>query len=105
MEQAIPATLLDAAKTFWRSFVPVWVFPVVFLFGGVASEQLGHPVVFFWLVALPLFFWSFSRAIRLWLEKKIKYSHIAFWAFAFPFMIWVVAVFTRLIVIEVLADV
>lgn len=105
MEQAIPATLFGAAKTYWRSFVPIWVFPIVFLYGGVASDKMGHPLMFFWLVAMPYFFWCFSRAARIWLAQQIKYSHFAFLVFLFPFMIWTAAVFSRLIVIAVIANV
>jgi len=102
MEQVRPATLIDAAKAFWGNFLPAWIFPVFFLFGGLASETLGHPLLFFWLVALPLFFWSFLRWARLGLERKVRYWHAVFWGMVFPFIIGVTTAFSRLIAIRVL---
>jgi len=96
MEQTQPPTLFAAAKCFWRNFAPAWVFPVFFLYGGLAAEEIGHPFLFMSFCAIPLFFWSFFRASRPWLQQKIKYWHCAFWAIIFPFIIWAFAVFSRL---------
>jgi hypothetical protein len=90
--------LLWSAKAHWRRFTPAWVFPLVFLFGGTASDQLGHPQLFFAVIALPLFFWSFFRAS----SAAAPWLHVAFWAVLVPFLIWTVAVFARLWVLNLL---
>lgn len=95
-----PASLFAAARTFWRSFAPAWLFPFVLLYGGLAAERLGHPGLFFWLFAAPLFFWSYFRASRPWMERRIRYWHGAFWVMLFPFLIWAVAVYSRLAIVH-----
>ena len=99
MTNGANASLVQAARMHWRSFAPAWVFPLVFLFGGLASEQLGHPILFFWVVAVPLFFWTFSRATAVWRKGQLGYWQTAFWAMFVPFLIWAVAVYSRLLVL------
>jgi hypothetical protein len=90
-------SLLGAAKAHWRLFIPAWVFPVVLLFGGTLSERLGHPLLFFWLVAVPLFFWALSRASVPWRQGQLKYWPTVFWAMLVPFVIWAIAVYVHLL--------
>jgi hypothetical protein len=89
------STLLEAARTHWRAFMPAWIFPAVFLFGGVASDRMGHPDIFFFAV-LPLFFWSFARASGPWRRAEIRYWHGIFWCVAAPFVVWILAIFAHL---------
>jgi uncharacterized Tic20 family protein len=93
-------SLFQTARTFWREFFAAWLFPLVFLFGGVASERVGHPVLFFWLVAMPLFFWAFARASRPWLRKQVKYWHAVVLGMLLPFAVFAVAVYLRLLIIH-----
>ena len=99
MANGATASLIEAAKIHWRSFAPAWVFPLVFLFGGLASERLGHPALFFWIVALPLFFWAFSRATAVWRKGGLGYWPTVFWAMLVPFLIWAAAVYAGLFVL------
>ena len=92
MAPNLPATLFEAGKIFWRSFAPAWLFPVVFLYGEIASDELGYPLLFFFFVAIPLFFWSFFRASRPWINQRIRFWHSAFWGLMLPFLIGTVAV-------------
>ena len=80
----------------WRSFAPAWLFPIAFLYGGQAADQFGHPLVFFWVIAAPLFFWSFAHATAPYRKKQIGYWHMVFWSMGVPFLIWILAVFSRL---------
>jgi hypothetical protein len=100
MANGASTSLIGAARAHWRSFGPVWVFPLVFLFGGLASERLGHPTLFYWVVALPLFFWAFFRATAVWRKGLLSYWHTVFWAMLVPFLIWAVAVYARLFVLH-----
>ncbi|WP_148282971.1 hypothetical protein [Pseudogulbenkiania sp. NH8B] len=92
MNQTSPATLLAVAKVYWRHFAPAWMLPIVLLPVDALSARLGHPLLFFWLIVMPLFFWGIFRGARPWLEHKIKYWHCVFWIMVFPFLIWVVVV-------------
>jgi hypothetical protein len=96
--------LFGAAKLFWREFAPAWIFPVLFLYGGLASERVGHPLAFFWLIAVPLLFWCFARAARPWLQGHLSYWHCVFWSMLVPFAIWAAAVYSRLVVIYLSAS-
>ena len=102
--EPLRTTLGGTARRFWRHFAPAWVFPVVFLYGGVASESLGHALLFFVLVVTPLFFWSFFRSTRPHREKLIPYWHWVFWGVLVPFLVWGVAVLTRLALLRQLRN-
>jgi hypothetical protein len=93
---------MATVRMYWRRFLPAWVFPFIFLYGELAANEAGHPVVFFWAVAAPLFFWSFGRATLPWLRQEAHYWHIVFWAMVVPFLIWVFAVFSRIAVLAAL---
>ena len=96
------SSLLQAAKRHWRSFVPVWVFPVCFFLGWLATNKISRPFLFLTSLFVPLFFWSFFRAIRPWMRREIKYSHYSFWAIVVPFLIWVVLIYGRIFIIGIL---
>jgi hypothetical protein len=89
-------TLTETVNSHWRAFAPAWIFPFVFLYGGVVAEKYGHPMAFFLLVAAPLFFWSFTRASAPWRKREAEYWPVAFWSMFVPFLLWVFAVFSRL---------
>jgi hypothetical protein len=90
--QVPPSTLIKTAKIFWRDFAPAWAFPVIFLYGGRASDELGHPLLFFYFVVAPFFFWSLNRAWRPFFQQKVRYWHSLFWGMLLPCVIWAVAV-------------
>ncbi len=94
--------LVSTARSYWRSFAPAWIFPLIFLYGGLASDQLGHPDLFFWLIAVPLFFWSFRLALTPCLRKEISYGHYVFWGMVTPFLILATAVYSRLVIVRLL---
>jgi hypothetical protein len=95
MEHDVPTTLVGAAKKFWPFFAPAWLFPIVFLYGGTEFEELGHPFLFFF-IAIPLFFGSFIRASRPWMEQKVHFWHSAFWGVVIPLLIGTGVVLSRL---------
>ena len=100
MSDALPRSLLQSARLFWREFIGAWLFPLFFLLGGVAAERLGHPALFFWLVAMPLFFWAFARASRPWLRKQVKYWHAVVLGMLLPFAVFALAVYARLVAVH-----
>jgi hypothetical protein len=73
---------------------------LIFLFGGLLAEGLGSPLLFFWFVAAPLFFWSFHRASRV----RASRWHVVFWAMLVPFSVFVAAVLARLLVLNFLGS-
>lgn len=103
MEESRSISLLDAARSHWRSFLPAWIFPFVFFYGGGLSDSMGHPDLFFFAIAAPLFYWSFYQASCPWLQKRVKYWHCVFWAMLVPFLLGIAAVASRLELLSLLA--
>ena len=99
-----PMSLLGGARLHWRSFAPAWLFPILFLYGGLASDSVGRQSWVFWLVAAPLFYWSFFRATRPLRHGELGYWPCMFWAMVVPFLIWVAAVFFRLLLLDILRE-
>ena len=100
MSGTLTHSLFETVRLFWREYLAAWLYPLLLLFGGSASARLGHPVLFLWLVGFPLFFWSFWRASRPWLSKRIPYWHAVVLGVLIPFAIFVFAVNVRLAVIH-----
>jgi hypothetical protein len=80
-----------AAKTYWRSYAPAWIFPVFYVFGDLVAEKNGRALLFTWVVATPLFIWSFHRSTLPWRHGKVSYWNYIFWAILVPVIIWVFA--------------
>ena len=92
-----PRGLFASARRHWRSLLPSWLFPIVFLFGGFALDgAIGHSTLTFWVLWLPLFFWSFSRATTPFRRREMPITHVWVWAMLVPFLLWVIAVEARL---------
>lgn len=85
-------TFLDAAKKHWRSFLPAWLFPIVFFYGGKIADRADHPGLFFFAIAIPLFFWSYGRASSVWTRREISYRHAVLMGLLAPLVVWVVVV-------------
>lgn len=88
-------TFLEAMRKHWRSFLPAWLFPIVFFYGGKIADRVGYPSLFFFVVAIPLFFWSYGRASGTWTRREISYRHAVLMGLVAPFAIWVVVVLVQ----------
>jgi hypothetical protein len=91
-------TLLGAAREHWRSFLPAWLFPIVFFYGGKVADRVDHPGLFFFVVAIPLFFWSYGRASSVWTRREISYRHAVLLGLVAPFVVWVVVVLLQSVI-------
>ena len=103
MESGQSTSFSGIAKTHWRSFMPAWGFPFVFFYGGGVSDSLGYPTLFFVFIALPLFFWSFFRATRAYVQDRAGYWPCVFWGLVVPFFLGIVAVGSRLALLGLLS--
>ena len=88
--------IADTAKRHWKTFLPIWLFPLLCANIGFFVLKKGISPFMVAIVFLPLFFWSFFRTTGLWLRKEIKYSHWVSCAVIFPFLIWMLNIFLRL---------
>jgi hypothetical protein len=85
-------TFLGAVRKQWQSFLPAWIFPIVFFYGGKVADGVGHPNLFLFVVAIPLFLWSYGRASAVWIRREISYRHAVLMGLVTPFVIWIVVV-------------
>jgi hypothetical protein len=88
-----PPTLLEDARTHWRSFWPVWAFPFFLLYGSLAADKFGHSLIFR-AVCLPLFVWSVARALGPGLRREMGYWHTVLLSGVVPVLFWAIAVFS-----------
>src|SRR4029079_10621998 len=88
-----PDSLIATAKVFWKSYAPLWAWGMVFQMAILIFDRIGHPFVSWWLVGMPLFFWSFARASRPWLQRRVRYWHQVFWGMLIPFVVFGLAMF------------
>ena len=95
-------TLIGTAKSHWRAFAPFWAFPVFLMLGGAASHELGYLDLFFWLIGMPVFFWSFYRAVAACRRAQLPYWHAATWVVLAPLAVAAIAVYCRLLVLYLL---
>jgi len=103
MESGQSTSIRGTAQAHWRSFMPAWFFPFVFFYGGGVSDSLGYPTLFFLLIALPLFFWTFFRATRPYAQDRARYWPCVFLGLVVPFFLGIVAVGSRLALLGLLS--
>jgi len=103
MESGQSTSIRGTAQAHWRSFMPAWFFPFVFFYGGGISDSLGYPTLFFVLIALPLFFWTFFRATRPYVQDRARYWPCVFLGLVVPFFLGIVAVGSRLALLGILS--
>jgi len=103
MESGQSTSIRGTAQAHWRSFMPAWFFPFVFFYGGGISDSLGYPTLFFVLIALPLFFWTFFRATRPYVQDRARYWPCVFLGLVVPFFLGIVAVGSRLALLGLLS--
>ncbi|NYE29699.1 hypothetical protein HDE78_002665 [Rhodanobacter sp. K2T2] len=103
MESGQSTSIRGTAQAHWRSFMPAWFFPFVFFYGGGVSDSLGYPTLFFLLIALPLFFWTFFRATRPYVQNRARYWPCVFLGLVVPFFLGIVAVGSRLALLGLLS--
>jgi hypothetical protein len=62
---------------------------VIFLYGGLVSEKLGHPLPFF--ILLQHHCSSETSTAHAYFQKKVRCWHGVFWGMLVPFIIWAIA--------------
>jgi hypothetical protein len=89
---ARPNSLRAVAKLHWRSFFPIWVFPV-FFFASSFVPLLGVPAQpFFLLVLAPAAAVCFYVAAGPWRQGRLTFFQAAFCLVLVPFLVWVLVV-------------
>jgi hypothetical protein len=84
-----PDTLSAAGRRYWKTFLAMWAAPVVWVSAFVAADRIGHPLLGWWVVGCPFFFWSFVRPARLWLTQRIRYWHWFILGIVIPVIVFI----------------
>jgi hypothetical protein len=86
-------SLIAVGRQHWRSFFPMWLFPIAFFAGIFVPGWSAHPAAYFFLFWFPLMslcFWAASAPRRAGLATLWQ---AFFWAILVPFLIWGTIVF------------
>jgi hypothetical protein len=81
-------TLSGIGKRYWRSFLPVWLFPIAFFLTPLLPGYSTHAEEYFFLLAFPLMLMCGYPALRRWREGGITFVQMFFWFAVVPFLIW-----------------
>ena len=92
--------LTTAARRNWPWYAPAWVFPVVLLVAFTA-QRAGKMPNLFAPVWMPAFVVAFFRAsVPEWRGRATRRETMV-WGMLAPFLIWVGAVFVRIVLLAV----
>ena len=86
-------SLIAIGRQHWRSFLPMWLFPVAFFAGIFAPGWSTHPEAYlflFWFPLAGLCFWAASAPRRAGIAT---FWQAFFWAVLMPVLIWGTIVF------------
>jgi hypothetical protein len=81
-------SLIAVGRRHWRSYLPMWLFPIAFFGGIFLPWRPTHSIVFFFLFWFPLAglcFWPATTPRRAGLAT---FWQSFFWACIVPFVIW-----------------
>jgi hypothetical protein len=80
-------------RRYWRSFLPIWLFPVAFLATLAMPGFSTHPRMYFFLFDAPLMGLCAYPALRRWRQGGITFTQMFIWFALVPFLIWGAMIF------------
>jgi len=78
----------ESAKFYWKNFIFVWLWPLIFLF-FLAFDGFGHPILIFWAIGMPYYYWSLRKAAIPFGKKAYRNKFYLVWAGLFPLLFWI----------------
>jgi hypothetical protein len=84
---ASPDSLIAVGRRHWRTFLPIWLFPVVVFLAIFVPWRSTHLTAFFWFefVVLGVCMYIAGSPRR---QGLATWSQTMFWAVIVPFLIW-----------------
>jgi hypothetical protein len=82
-----------AGRRYWRTFAPLWIAPVTVLLAFGVAQRIGHPLLAWWLVAMPVGVWASIRALRPGVSGRIACRQQVLLGIVAPWLVWVVLMF------------
>ncbi len=86
-------TLLGIGKRHWRSFLPIWLFPIAFLLTVALPGFSSHSREYFLLFDFPMMAVCGYIALKPWRSGGSTFAQMFVWFAAVPFLIWASMIF------------
>jgi hypothetical protein len=85
--------LLGIGRRHWRSFMPIWLFPIVFLLTVALPGFSSHAGQYFRFLDFPTLLICGYVALKPWRVGGIRFAQMFFWFAVVPFLIWTLLIF------------
>jgi len=90
----MPDTLIGIGKRHWRSFLPIWLFPIALLLTVALPGFSGHSGEYFLFLDFPTMLICGYIVLKPWRLGGITFAQMFFWFAGVPVMIWAVTIFS-----------
>jgi hypothetical protein len=84
----MPDTLLGIGKRHWRSFLPIWLFPIGFLLTIALPGFASRSREYLFCLDFPMMIICGYLALKPWRSGGITFAQMFFWFAVVPFLIW-----------------
>lgn len=81
-------TLLGIGKRHWRTFLPIWLFPIALLFTLALPGFESRSREYFFFLVFPAMIICGYVALKPWRSRGITFAQMFFWFAVVPFLIW-----------------
>jgi hypothetical protein len=85
--------MVSIGKGYWRSFLPIWLFPIAFLATLAMPGFSTHSTQYFFLLDLPLMGFCAYPALRRWRQGGLTFAQMFLWFAIVPVLIWATMIF------------
>jgi hypothetical protein len=89
----VPDTLLGIGKRYWRSFLPIWLFPVFLLLTVALPGFSSHSREYFIFLDFPIMIICGYVALKPLRSGGVTFVQMFFWFAVVPLLIWVSMIF------------
>jgi hypothetical protein len=79
--------MVSVGKRYWRSFLPIWLFPIAFLATLAMPRFSTHSAQYFFLLDLPLMGLCAYPALRRWQQGGLTFAQMFLWFAIVPVLI------------------
>jgi hypothetical protein len=85
--------MVSIGRRYWRSFLPIWLFPIA-LFATLAMPGFpAHPAQYFFFLVFPIAGFCAYPALRRWRLGGITFAQMLLWFAIVPVLIWATMIF------------
>jgi hypothetical protein len=85
--------MVSVGKRYWRSFLPIWLFPIALLATLAMPGFSTHSAQYFFLLDFPLMGLCAYPALRRWRQGGLTFAQMFLWFAIVPVLIWATMIF------------